>query len=429
MNLFELLNELLIPIIVTIGIIVIGLYLVSYLTRLIKYLKIKESPILGDEAFSILEIIFLYTLFSFLFIIIILSYAFSMHLLAQYTTKIIFPYFNMFFLIMMIFLFSFLLLTINSRLFRYLRGELHIKPKNIWSYKLSSYIELSIKYLIYLLTTIFILIVILSSFGILKNTVEGIYSFSSKNIDGFITMLILLLGGILTYLFINAYLKDIKLKSKANKDKLLSYISGILKHFISSIIIVGIILVFLSMIGFTYADIFVFIVFIIFLIFSFSIIFTPPLINALSGLSILISETFIIGNYVKIDEINFIGEIIDIKIMNTVLRDYRGNITYIPNSKMMNYSVTNIGINEKIIPVKIELLTEKNVDKDFIEECILKNKINDHIIYNNKPKVYLQKIENNKKVYEILVYIDDISKIDDVKTDVLEKIYSCMMNK
>ena len=245
MNLFELLNELLIPIIVTIGIIVIGLYLVSYLTRLIKYLKIKESPILGDEAFSILEIIFLYTLFSFLFIIIILSYAFSMHLLAQYTTKIIFPYFNMFFLIMMIFLFSFLLLTINSRLFRYLRGELHIKPKNIWSYKLSSYIELSIKYLIYLLTTIFILIVILSSFGILKNTVEGIYSFSSKNIDGFITMLILLLGGILTYLFINAYLKDIKLKSKANKDKLLSYISGILKHFISSIIIVGIILVFL----------------------------------------------------------------------------------------------------------------------------------------------------------------------------------------
>ncbi|MGC9166817.1 MAG: mechanosensitive ion channel domain-containing protein [Thermoplasmata archaeon] len=429
MNLFELLNDLLIPIIVTIGIIVIGLYLVSYLTRLIKYLKIKESPILGDEAFSILEIIFLYTLFSFLFIIIILSYAFSMHLLAQYTTKIIFPYFNMFFLIMMIFLFSFLFLTINSRLFRYLRGELHIKPKNIWSYKLSSYMELFIKYLIYSLTTIFILIVILSSFGILKNTVEGIYSFSSKNIDGFITMFILLLGGILTYLFINAYLKDIKLKSRANKDKLLLYISGILKHFISSIIIVGIILIFLSMIGFTYADVFVFIVFIIFLIFSFSIIFTPPLINALAGLSILISETFVIGNYIKIDDINFIGEIIDIKIMNTVLRDHRGNIIYVPNSKMMNYSVTNIGIHEKIIPVKIELLTEKNVDKDFIEECILKEKINDHIIYNNKPKVYLQKIENNKKIYEILVYIDDIGKIDDVKTDILEKLYLCMMNK
>ncbi|MGC8995912.1 MAG: mechanosensitive ion channel domain-containing protein [Thermoplasmata archaeon] len=429
MNLFELLNDLLIPIIVTIGIIVIGLYLVSYLTRLIKYLKIKESPILGDEAFSILEIIFLYTLFSFLFIIIILSYAFSMNLLAQYTTKIIFPYFNMFFLIMMIFLFSFLFLTINSRLFRYLRGELHIKPKNIWSYKLSSYMELFIKYLIYSLTTIFILIVILSSFGILKNTVEGIYSFSSKNIDGFITMFILLLGGILTYLFINAYLKDIKLKSRANKDKLLLYISGILKHFISSIIIVGIILVFLSMIGFTYADVFVFIVFIIFLIFSFSIIFTPPLINALAGLSILISETFVIGNYIKIDDINFIGEIIDIKIMNTVLRDHRGNIIYVPNSKMMNYSVTNIGIYEKIIPVKIELLTEKNVDKDFIEECILKEKINDHIIYNNKPKVYLQKIENNKKIYEILVYIDDIGKIDDVKTDILEKLYLCMMNK
>ncbi|MGC8610047.1 MAG: mechanosensitive ion channel domain-containing protein [Thermoplasmata archaeon] len=429
MNLFELLNDLLIPIIVTIGIIVIGLYLVSYLTRLIKYLKIKESPILGDEAFSILEIIFLYTLFSFLFIIIILSYAFSMHLLAQYTTKIIFPYFNMFFLIMMIFLFSFLFLTINSRLFRYLRGELHIKPKNIWSYKLSSYMELFIKYLIYSLTTIFILIVILSSFGILKNTVEGIYSFSSKNIDGFITMFILLLGGILTYLFINAYLKDIKLKSRANKDKLLLYISGILKHFISSIIIVGIILIFLSMIGFTYADVFVFIVFIIFLIFSFSIIFTPPLINALAGLSILISETFVIGNYIKIDDINFIGEIIDIKIMNTVLRDHRGNIIYVPNSKMMNYSVTNIGIYEKIIPVKIELLTEKNVDKDFIEECILKEKINDHIIYNNKPKVYLQKIENNKKIYEILVYIDDIGKIDDVKTDILEKLYLCMMNK
>ncbi|MGC8992825.1 MAG: hypothetical protein ACP5JE_04635, partial [Thermoplasmata archaeon] len=77
----------------------------------------------------------------------------------------------------------------------------------------------------------------------------------------------------------------------------------------------------------------------------------------------------------------------------------------------------------------IELLTEKNVDKDFIEECILKEKINDHIIYNNKPKVYLQKIENNKKIYEILVYIDDIGKIDDVKTDILEKLYLCMMNK
>ncbi|MGC8585456.1 MAG: mechanosensitive ion channel domain-containing protein [Thermoplasmata archaeon] len=429
MNILSMLNQLLIPIIVTIGVFVIGLYLVSYISRMMRYLKIKESPILGDEGLNIIEIILFYTIFSFLFVIIILSYAFSMNLLAEYTIKIIFPYFNMFFLIMLIFLFSFLFLTINNRTFRYLKGELHIKPRNLWSYKLGTYVELIIKYVIYLMTFFLIIIVFLSGLGILRNTIENLYIFTSRNVDGIITMLIIILAGLLTYLFINAYLKDIKLKSKSNKDKLFIYISGILKHFISTIVIVGLILVFLSMVGFTFADIFVFIIFIIFLIFSFVFIFTPPFTNALCGLSILITEPFMIGDYIKIDEIDVMGEIIDIKLMNTVIRDYSENIVYVPNSRILNLTIQNIGSREKIFPVRAEFTTDDPISKERIEDCIVKNMVSQYIIYDIRPKVHLSKVEGKKKFYEIVVFIDDISKMDEVKTDILEFIYSCMMHQ
>ncbi|MEM3067889.1 MAG: hypothetical protein QXX91_04500, partial [Thermoplasmata archaeon] len=64
MEIFQILKIITIPLIVTVGIFVILLYIIAYLNRFFNYLKIKETKLIGKESIDLLEILILYTLFS-----------------------------------------------------------------------------------------------------------------------------------------------------------------------------------------------------------------------------------------------------------------------------------------------------------------------------------------------------------------------------
>lgn len=426
MDLITLLNQLLIPIIATIGVVVITLYIISYLNRFFNYLKMKESIFLGENSVQMLEIILLYSLFSFLFVFLIYVYSGIGFNFKDYTSKIIFPYLYTFFAIILVLLFSLFLLSINNRVFRYLRGELHAKPKNIISEKVGYYSELIIKYFIYFLALIFSIIILLSSFGVLGNTTKGLMIFFANNVEGLLMIFFLMIAGVIVYLLFVAFIRDIKLRSKSQKEKLGRYLTGILRNTIIVVVLLGIILIFLSMLGLRYADIFVFIFFIIIIFIVVLFVFYTPLKNAISGIIILSLEPFVEDDYISIEgEIE--GTVINIKLLFTEIRDNRGKINLVPNSKILERTVTIISSPGKNFPLRFDVNVPSRIDTNAFEELLLKS-IEDipYIDQSERPLLFLKDIGKDFDKYEICIHSESSEHGEYIKSEILKKLKSAM---
>ncbi|MGC8496980.1 MAG: mechanosensitive ion channel domain-containing protein [Thermoplasmata archaeon] len=426
MALIYLLNQLLVPVMATVGVVVILLYIVSYLNRFFNYLKIKESIFLGADAVQFLEIILLYSLFSAMFVFILFVYSHMGYDVKEYTTAIIFPYLYTFFSIILVLLFSLLILSINSRVFRYLRGELHIKPRKEISEKVGYYTELIIKYFIYIISIVVSIIILLSSFFVLANTGRGISIFFSKNIDGLVMMMFLVIFGIIAYLLFAAFIRDIKLRSKSQKEKLGKYLTTMLKNTILVLVILGIILIFLSMLGFRYADIFVFIFFIIFIFVIILFIFYTPLKNAISGIIILSTEPFVEDDYISVqNEIE--GTVFNIKLLYTEIKDSRGKINLIPNSKLLEKNVRVVSSPGKNFPVRVEVTVKSEIKVEDFEQMVYMAIANiPDIDQNERPAIFLKEIGLEIDTYEICLHAEDSEKVEIIKSDILKNLKSTM---
>jgi len=426
MSLVYLFNQLLVPVLVTVGVVVILLYVISYLNRFFNYLKIKESIFLGADAVQFLEIILLYALFSAMFVFVLFVYSHIGYTVKMYTTAIIFPYIYTFFSIILVLLFSLFLLSINSRVFRYLRGELHIKPKKEVSEKVGYYTELIIKYFIYLISVIVSIIILLSSFFVLSNTGKGLSIFFYRNIDGFVMMILLVIFGLIAYLLFAAFIRDIKLRSKSQKEKLGKYLTTILRNSILTLIFLGIILIFLSMLGFRYADIFVFIFFIIFIFVIILFIFYTPLKNAISGIIILSTEPFVEDDYISIqNEIE--GTVFSIKLLYTEIKDTRGKINLIPNSKLLEKIVRVVSSPGRNFPVRFEVKIPSKIRTEDFEKMIYTviSDISD-IDQNERPAIFLKEIGLDLDTYEICLHAESSESVESIKSEILKKLKSAM---
>jgi|GEM_PF-2289535 len=426
MELLSLLNHLLIPIIATIGIVVIALYIISYLNRFFSYLKIKESVFLGENSVQVLELMLLYSFFSFLFVFLIYIYSGIGFGIEDYTTRIIFPYLYTFFSIILVLLFSMLFLSINNRVFRYLRGELHTKPKTTISEKVGYYTELIIKYFIYLLALIFSIIILLSSFGVLGNTTKGLIIFFSRNVEGLLMILFLIIIGIVLYLIFVAFINDIKLRSKSQKEKLSKYLTGILRNTIIILVLLGIILIFLSMLGFRYADIFVFIFFIIIILIMVFFVFYSPLKNAISGIIILSLEPFVEDDYISIEN-EIEGTVLNIKLLYTEIKDTRGKINFIPNSKILEKTVRVISSPGKNFPIRFEIEVPGTIGPETFEKIFLESIMDiPYIDQTERPSIFLENIGSNSDKYEICIHAESSEKSDFIKSEILKRLKSAM---
>jgi small-conductance mechanosensitive channel len=411
---------------VTVGVVVILLYVISYLNRFFNYLKIKESIFLGTDAVQFLEIILLYALFSAMFVFILFVYSHIGYTVKMYTTAIIFPYIYTFFSIILVLLFSLFLLSINSRIFKYLRGELHIKPKKEVSEKVGYYTELIIKYFIYLISIIVSIIILLSSFFVLSNTGKELSIFFYRNIDGFVMMILLIIFGLIAYLLFAAFIRDIKLRSKSQKEKLGKYLTTMLKNTILILVLLGIILIFLSMLGFRYADIFVFIFFIIFIFVIIMFIFYTPLKNAISGIIILSTEPFVEDDYISIqNEIE--GTVFNIKLLYTEIKDTRGKINLIPNSKLLEKIVRVVSSPGRNFPVRFEVKIPSKIRTEEFEKMIY-NIISDisDIDQNERPAIFLKEIGLDLDTYEICFHAESSGSVESIKSEILKKLKLAM---
>lgn len=426
MNIYSILNMITIPLIITVGIVVILLYMVAYLNRFFNYLKIKESRYIGKESMEWLEMLILYTLFSFATVIIIETNSFLNQEFRVYTANIIFPFFSIFFSIFLIILFSLLILAINNRAFKYFRGELTIKPEKTISEKFGYYLELIIKYLIYLFATIASLITVFAGFNMLRDAERMIYSFIAENIGDIVMIIIFIVIMVIVYLLFVAYIRDIKLRSKYQKDKLSKYLSSFIRNSILTILIIGIVLIILSMLGFGYADIFVFIFFITVLLIGVFLVFLSPVKNAISGIIILLTEPFLEEDFVLIDD-EIEGIIANINLLYTEVKDRHGKTILVPNHRILESSVKVISSTGKMFPLIFDFTIESSLPPEDVENLsVAASGEIPGVVKDEKPRILVKNIAPEGISYTIMIYIEDPFSADFIKSEMLKRIISSM---
>jgi len=423
MPILETLKALIGPTIITVTIIVIILYVVSYLRRIFEYLKIKESKFLSPDAINYLELIVFYTIFMLVTVVIVFLYSHVSSLFRTYTVEIIYPYLPMFFSILLVMLFSLFFLGINTRVFQYLRGSLSLKPKRIISEKVGYYTEVIIKYTIYIVALVLILLIIFSGFNLLGDVQAKTYLFFYNNIGGWIWIIIIISLGIVAYLLTSAFIRDIKLRSKVEKEKLGRYLTSIAKYVIFTFVFLAVLMIILSMLGFTYADIFIFTVFVlIFVISSIFIIFTP-LRNMFAGIVILSTEPFLEDDYIVIDE-NIEGRVLNITLLYTQIKQPDGKIVLIPNTKILESKIRIVSSSGLSIPVTMEIKIPSKYKIDFVEKVFheITSEIDELFQSGSRPSLVLEEISGDYDIYRINFQIDDINSIENVKAKIMKKL-------
>ncbi|MGC8985356.1 MAG: mechanosensitive ion channel domain-containing protein [Thermoplasmata archaeon] len=426
MDIYYLIKMITIPLIITVGIIVILLYLVAYLNRFFNYLKIKESKLIGKESIEWLEVLLLYTIFSMSLIILIRIFSYLSPEISYYTADMVFPFFSIFFSIFLIILFSMFLLAINSRAFRYLRGELSIKPEKPISEKFGYYLELIIKYIIYLFAVLASVIIIFAGFNMLRDAERAFYKFIWENIEGIVLNIIFIVIMIIVYLLLIAYIRDIKLRSKYQKEKLLKYLSAIIRNAVITILLLGITMIILSMLGFSFADIFVFIFFITAILIGVFLVFLTPIKNAISGIIILITEPFLEDDYVIIEN-NIEGVILNINLLYTEIREKDGKIRYVPNYKILEGPVKVITSPGKMFQLNFEFSLPSKVPYEKVEDiCLNATSEIPGIVLNEKPRIFIKELFSDRITYSLKIYIEDPLQADNIKSEILKRIKSAM---
>ncbi len=136
--------------------------------------------------------------------------------------------------------------------------------------------------------------------------------------------------------------------------------------------------------------------------------------NIISGIFIVISKPFRVGDYIELNPLHK-GNIEDITLRHTIIRDVQNNRIIVPNSKINSETIVNFHLNEEMKKEKIEYCIDVESDLDLAIR-IIKEEVEKHpdylkqIAQNSNKKdlqVRLVKIENGSVRLRIMVDSED----------------------
>jgi len=132
--------------------------------------------------------------------------------------------------------------------------------------------------------------------------------------------------------------------------------------------------------------------------------FKDTLSNLASGLLILIYRPFKIGDTVDIS--GTMGNVLDLTIVNTTLKDFSGPIIYLPNSKVWGNKITNYTLAEyrrAIFTVGIAYGDDQNKAWDILQKLINDE---ERILKDPAPFIRLQELGDSSVNFQIFAYTE-----------------------
>ena len=158
--------------------------------------------------------------------------------------------------------------------------------------------------------------------------------------------------------------------------------------------------------------------------------------NFLSGIVIIVEKPFKIGDVIEIHDIR--GKILAIGIRTTLIEAFPEGKKIIPNSIILQNSLTYLTLNDHVIGCKstIKVLKEslkKNTSvDDLITQITVAFQKNTHILSEQDIKCYLTSFNSTEYVFEIIYYLDMLDQeaqiLNEAQDEISKKLVSISLD-
>lgn len=143
--------------------------------------------------------------------------------------------------------------------------------------------------------------------------------------------------------------------------------------------------------------------------------------NLLAGIIIVVTKPFKVGD--RIYFLKRIADVVDIKLIYTILEDIDGVQISIPNQKLLQNEVQNYGVN-KILRRRIYVTAGYNIDPEKVESALLKTATDfPNILQFPQPRVDVYEFLDNAIKYRLIVFINNSKLIPKLDFQLKKAIY------
>lgn len=256
---------------------------------------------------------------------------------------------------------------------------------------------------------------------LMQNIIEEVMTWIQENFYPILVSIIIIIVAYIIYIFLKKQVKRLQRKDRIDKPTMKNILS-LMRILLYIFILISLSIIFIETFGalagvFTVAG---------GTIIGFAAMNTIG--NFIAGLIIVISKPFEVGDRVMYDE--KLADVIEIKLVFTVLKDIDGIIISIPNQELLRGKILNYGKN-RILRREVFITAGYDVEPELIEEALLDATSQfQNILEFPEPRVDLFNFLDFAVKYRLLVYINNSKIIPKFNHDLRKAIYySCQERK
>lgn len=143
--------------------------------------------------------------------------------------------------------------------------------------------------------------------------------------------------------------------------------------------------------------------------------------NLIAGIIIIASKPFRVGD--RIYFLERIADVIDIKLIYTLLEDIDGVRISVPNQKLIKEEIQNFG-SHKILRREIFITPGYDVDPRLVDKALIEAAEKfDNILQYPKPRVDVYEFLNNAVKYRLIVFINNSKIIPKFDFQIKKAVY------
>ncbi len=280
-------------------------------------------------------------------------------------------------------------------------------------------------YIVYIAASA-IVVLILLSFVQSVNPIDQLSAFITANGAKIGTTLVLLIALFIVIRLVEAIFEDYKFRTKKFNPKVIDLLKDIVRYMLYIIAFLTAIFMIFSIIGLEIVGI---ILIALILMFSFLgiVLSYPTAHNIISGLTLMNSYTFDVGDRIRIGS-DLIGEVLEKNLVFTKIRNEEGEIVDVPNSEIIGGRILNFNRSARH-GVSVRLEVPSSVPHEIVERIILKVTAElEGLVKEPKPEVFARGYHGDKIVYEVRVYVNNIARLEFIRSDLITHIQDALLS-
>ena len=396
---------------------VISLYLWSYLSKNLEQLKVKESDYTDDDVITYISRMVKVVL---VIILVFVALFVTAQVWQEFRTEVWDKYLG--YLLDIVFISIVLLVAmLIVRVLRRVSRRARMTKKDVHARHGSAieFTSLLLSYVVYVTAAGLILLVLISFVPNLE-PLKGLRDFLDSNGTKIGSTIILVIAIFAVVKLVGAIFEDYKFRTKKFNPQVIDLFNDLVRYVLYIIAFLTAIFMLFSIAGLESVGFLLVIVTLLFVSLGIAMSYTT-IRNIVSGLALMNSDPFDVGDRVKLGK-DLVCEVVEKNLVFTRVRTEDGETVEVPNSQIISGTILNFSRSGSHgLSVRLEL--PSSISHSIVEDIIAKAVTREEgLMKEPKPEVFAREFRGDKISYEVIVYVKDSMRTKRVRSDLIINI-------